>query len=209
MSDDHALYRFYASDGALLYIGITLNPGARWPKHRDNKPWWSEVAEVRLESHPSRQAVLDAERAAIIDERPRYNVVHNTGNVSRDEQNPQPVLDRLLPFQAGDWVALGLRDGRCPVGGIVAVTDQWITVRLKSFLDGGLTDRVVAVRWEDVEQAELALREHAQESEWEGFVMQDEHLGEFQTAWVRWKCGPDGRAPLDTVRREVRMEMAR
>jgi predicted GIY-YIG superfamily endonuclease len=72
-----ALYRFFAVDGTLLYVGISLNPGARWKQHRADKPWWSEVANVTIEHHPNRDSVMNAEREAIKAERPRYNRVHN------------------------------------------------------------------------------------------------------------------------------------
>jgi hypothetical protein len=29
----HKLYRFFDADGVLLYVGITMNPGARWDCH--------------------------------------------------------------------------------------------------------------------------------------------------------------------------------
>lgn len=73
----HALYRFYDNDRQLLYVGITSNPGARWKKHANDKPWWGDVARVELEHYPTRDAVLAAERDAIISERPQRNVVHN------------------------------------------------------------------------------------------------------------------------------------
>ena len=75
----HALYRFFDATGALLYVGITLNPGARWTTHSKEKPWWAEVASVTVEQFPDRESVLAAERAAIINEGPTYNVVHNQG----------------------------------------------------------------------------------------------------------------------------------
>lgn len=77
MSSEHALYRFYDIDGRLLYIGISLNPGSRWKQHRDDKPWWHDVAQVTVERLPSRQVALAAEQAAIVAERPRYNIIHN------------------------------------------------------------------------------------------------------------------------------------
>lgn len=72
-----ALYRFFDASGELLYVGITMNPVGRWASHRTEKPWWSEVATITLESHPSREAVERAERDAIRAERPRYNVAHH------------------------------------------------------------------------------------------------------------------------------------
>jgi hypothetical protein len=82
VSATHALYRFYATDGALLYVGITADPGTRWRAHSHDKPWWHEVANVTVEQHPDRTAVLEAERAAIVAEQPRYNVVHNRGQLT-------------------------------------------------------------------------------------------------------------------------------
>lgn len=73
----HALYRFYDADGVLLYVGITVDPGARLKKHQGDKEWWTKVARIAIEKLPTRAAVLDAERLAIREERPLWNVVHN------------------------------------------------------------------------------------------------------------------------------------
>lgn len=87
----HALYRFYDATGTLLYIGITLDPGSRWRSHAQDKPWWHDVADIRLELHPDRDSVLEAERAAIIAEHPLHNVVHN-----RRRRPPRPTPARRL-----------------------------------------------------------------------------------------------------------------
>lgn len=95
MSTDraHALYRFYADAGALLYVGITLDPGSRWRAHRDDKPWWQQVTKITIEVYRDRASVLEAERRAIVDERPKYNIVHNT---SRPQADVTDDLDELL-----------------------------------------------------------------------------------------------------------------
>lgn len=87
----HALYRFFASDGALLYVGLTCRPEGRWPKHVEGQPWWTEVARIDLQTFPDRAAVALAEAAAIRLERPRYNIHFNgTGarNWPSDEGHP-------------------------------------------------------------------------------------------------------------------------
>lgn len=94
----HVLYRFYDTAGALLYIGITLNPGERWKRHRDEKPWWTEVANITLQQHGSREAVLAAERAAIETETPRYNVVHN-----RPKAGHRRISRAAAPPPASSW----------------------------------------------------------------------------------------------------------
>lgn len=78
MSDNHVLYRFRDSDGVLLYVGITKNPPARFAQHERDKFWWSQIADISLQHFPSRLALLEAERIAIENERPLYNVQHNS-----------------------------------------------------------------------------------------------------------------------------------
>ncbi len=70
------LYRFFDSDDRLLYVGIAGNPGRRWTRHAADKLWWGEVKRAEMAHFHSRQEALDAERDAIISERPIHNVVH-------------------------------------------------------------------------------------------------------------------------------------
>jgi predicted GIY-YIG superfamily endonuclease len=74
--DDHrtALYRFYGTDGALLYVGITQNIDERWTAHERDKPWWPQVTEKALEWFDSRPLALAAERKAVQEESPVHNV---------------------------------------------------------------------------------------------------------------------------------------
>lgn len=121
---DHALYRFFGSEGELLYVGISLHPFARMSQHRGDKSWWGEVASTTIERFPSRPAVLEAEREAIKSERPRYNIVH--AGASR-KSTPKPKVHFRYTYwepQAGGVVtvynvlpihpgALLLTCGRC------------------------------------------------------------------------------------------------
>lgn len=68
-----ALYRFYDSGRRLLYVGITGQPRERWTRHRRNASWWTAVAYVAVEIFPAEWEALDAERAAIRSESPRFN----------------------------------------------------------------------------------------------------------------------------------------
>lgn len=114
----HALYRFFDAAGDLLYIGITNDPSKRFGRHASDKPWWEEVDRIDLERHPSREAVLAAEAAAIKTERPRYNVRHGGPTSIPDATLPVPprcacgapgvvlyVLYRDLVEKAGRWRA--------------------------------------------------------------------------------------------------------
>ncbi len=86
------LYRFFDSEGCLLYVGMTVNPGRRMERHSGTKVWWLEVAEIRMEQHLTLDALRTAEREAIIAERPKYNIRMNGGTVAR----PHPVVGGKL-----------------------------------------------------------------------------------------------------------------
>jgi predicted GIY-YIG superfamily endonuclease len=72
----NTLYRFYDSTGRLLYVGITSNPVARFRQHRQDKVWWSDVADIKMQHFGSRTDLEMAEKIAIRDERPLWNVMH-------------------------------------------------------------------------------------------------------------------------------------
>ena len=72
-----ALYRLLASNGRLLYVGISSNPDFRWGTHSNKQPWWSEVADRKVEWFPHREAAAAAEVEAIREERPLYNKQHS------------------------------------------------------------------------------------------------------------------------------------
>lgn len=91
----HALYRFYAADGELLYIGITASLPTRIGDHRSDKPWWTKVADIKVEHFGDREAVLVAEAVAIRTERPTWNVTHNRAAGS-PTSTITPTLDRRL-----------------------------------------------------------------------------------------------------------------
>ncbi|MGA5497767.1 hypothetical protein ACPCSP_25725 [Streptomyces cinereoruber] len=68
-----AVYRLYAEDGTLLYIGSAYEPNVRCKGHQ-SKSWWPLVASRAEEWHASREDAYKAERAAIRREHPAHNV---------------------------------------------------------------------------------------------------------------------------------------
>lgn len=71
------LYRMFNHKLQLLYVGITSNPATRLGQHAQEKQWFPEVAEIRLEHYETRAALLAAEREAIETENPRHNVTYS------------------------------------------------------------------------------------------------------------------------------------
>lgn len=68
------LYRFYDTEGVLLYVGITKFFEPRLKQHYKNAEWFFDTASVKLEHYQTRQEVERAETEAIEQECPRYNI---------------------------------------------------------------------------------------------------------------------------------------
>lgn len=69
-----ALYRLFDADGRLLYVGITFDLRNRWADHSQGKSWWEAVVRREVEWHETRYSAEAAEGAAILAERPAYNI---------------------------------------------------------------------------------------------------------------------------------------
>jgi len=82
-----ALYRFINDKNELLYIGRSISPGVRFNQHRKYQKWWYEVSTITIEYYPDIDAVKKAEKSAIRQENPIYNIVYNlpTPFVTEDE----------------------------------------------------------------------------------------------------------------------------
>lgn len=87
------LYRLYGHEGALLYIGITGDPGRRFEEHRGDKSWWGDVAVIKFEHHSTRMEALSLEAAAILAEDPPYNRHFSaTAKAARGSSRSQELL---------------------------------------------------------------------------------------------------------------------
>ena len=100
-----ALYRFFDSSDALLYIGITVRLRTRFREHaRANATsWWPQVSYHTVSWFPTKAEAKSAERDAIRKERPTHNVVHSTRQIAKGrrrvgkEQPTSTFGDSLLP----------------------------------------------------------------------------------------------------------------
>lgn len=68
------LYRHFDASGKLLYVGISLNVLGRLHQHRNLSPWFDRIASVTVEKFGTREGAIEAERRAINDENPEYNI---------------------------------------------------------------------------------------------------------------------------------------
>lgn len=103
---DHVLYRLYGADDRLLYVGITMDPPARFKAHGKAKTWWSLVVRIELEHYRNRRDLRAAEQIAIMFLDPDFNVQHKVdyavvgAEAAKLCEDVLPEADylRLLPF---------------------------------------------------------------------------------------------------------------
>jgi predicted GIY-YIG superfamily endonuclease len=61
------------SDTGLLYVGHARRLKIRLDQHRQQKPWWPEVTEVRSEEFATKDEAILREKELWADGRPKYN----------------------------------------------------------------------------------------------------------------------------------------
>lgn len=75
------LYRYYNAAGTLLYVGVSKSAIMRATQHERLAPWWDRWTTMTREVFASRDAALEAERAAIIAEKPVHNIVFRVASL--------------------------------------------------------------------------------------------------------------------------------
>lgn len=88
-----AVYRLYAADGALLYIGSSYDPDKRCEAHY-RAPWWPEVARRTDEWMENRWKAYSAETSAIWKEQPKHNLAGTRGYTRPGSGSPYPPKQR-------------------------------------------------------------------------------------------------------------------
>jgi len=74
---EHQLYRLWAADGTLLYIGVSCSAVGRISQHINGTRWWLDVSRVTIENlgNITRATAITREINAIRREKPLHNIV--------------------------------------------------------------------------------------------------------------------------------------
>lgn len=115
----HYLYRLFAADGTLLYIGVTEDVAHRVYMHRQTTVctgWltiWTRYDHHTSEAYPTKLAAREAERAAIFAEAPLVNRQHNPKRWRRTRTGWVPLnpADHIRKPSTGDDFWSDLLDG--------------------------------------------------------------------------------------------------
>lgn len=70
------LYRFWHNE-VLLYVGISQSFLSRMDQHQTTKEWFGFLTHITVEHFANRKSVEVAEKLAIKQEQPIFNIVHN------------------------------------------------------------------------------------------------------------------------------------
>lgn len=71
-NEPHHVYRYYAKDGSVLYVGCTYNINKRDGQHSE-KHWYADVDHMVYETFTTRRTALMGEQVAIYRYSPRHN----------------------------------------------------------------------------------------------------------------------------------------
>lgn len=74
------LYRHFARDGALLYVGSTVSLPERNDQHSVGSPWFDETVRIEAFVYGCIRLAREAEEQAIRTEFPRWNITHRSTN---------------------------------------------------------------------------------------------------------------------------------
>lgn len=163
-----ALYRFFAEDDSLLYVGIAYDPDVRQQQHAKSASdtWWP-LAKRRTDEWFETRAEADrAEIEAIARERRRFNVrdnPHLSPDVTKVRQQ-RAARSELLPHQGpftryhqvAEAIRRKIETGELPPGLRVpnpvyarefGVGVETVKRACQSLADAGLLDRRHSVPW--------------------------------------------------------------
>jgi excinuclease UvrABC nuclease subunit len=74
-TEEVCLYRHFDAEGVLLYVGVSLSVIHRLAGHRSRSRWFRQIARITVEWFANRGEALEAERLAIREEKPLYNIM--------------------------------------------------------------------------------------------------------------------------------------
>ncbi len=76
------LYRYFDSEGQLLYVGITGDNTKRQSQHRRNSFWFGKIASATFEHFDTRAEADSAETLAIKNEKPLHNIAKTSDKIN-------------------------------------------------------------------------------------------------------------------------------
>lgn len=116
-----AIYRCFAADDTLLYVGQSINSANRLSQHKARSVWWDQVVRIEIEAIAASDLNV-AELRAIVNESPVHNVIRTGSSRGKHVRRPSNTYTgdsphkRLAAAALGqpvtEWIAIRRADGR-------------------------------------------------------------------------------------------------
>lgn len=101
------LYRYFNDKDELLYVGISKSAVARAIQHQQQAEWWEEFSYMTRERFVIRGDAENAERIAIQNENPKYNIVHKVEQTNK-KSKPKYNEDTMCNLVSWEIVKPGV-----------------------------------------------------------------------------------------------------
>lgn len=105
------LYRHFDANGRLLYVGISASATNRLGQHKRKAAWFGLIANITVETFPTRRDALVAEAIAIRDEKPLCNTMAPDPETVSDDRYA-PVGGRMVRRASGKLSAIFMRSAK-------------------------------------------------------------------------------------------------
>jgi excinuclease UvrABC nuclease subunit len=93
------LYRHFDCNGTLLYVGISLNAINRTYAHIKTCEWTELIANISVHPYSTREDALEAEKIAIANEKPQFNIYHNGQRCVKEKKQKEKHVKIEKPEQ--------------------------------------------------------------------------------------------------------------
>lgn len=135
------LYRYYDENDVLLYIGLTANFPQRNGNHSHYSLWFCNCAKITLERFSSKDELAKAEKEAVINEKPLFNITYST-TIKKEKKK----RDVYVPTKDHIFAAHCIKKYGIPEGMIEKWHTTKITIinmcKLKAKTNQGVIERI-------------------------------------------------------------------
>jgi predicted GIY-YIG superfamily endonuclease len=140
--DFTALYRHFDAEKRLLYVGISLSASRRLSQHMRDSKWARAITSIEIEHFETRSQAVEAERRAILAEKPLWNVLHNLAEAVQSGTTSVGSTRKLRPeevmFDYGNVARSILATG----AKVEQILELITETRIEGFLE---TDRFISL----------------------------------------------------------------
>ena len=117
-----SLYRHFAEDDTLLYVGISLSTVSRLSQHKDDSDWFYNITKITIEHFSTRKEAEKAECIAIKTEYPAHNIRHKKSDATPEYKEINKISDKQRRYLRDYYVPKELEEDFLRIAGVAHYT---------------------------------------------------------------------------------------